>query len=59
MKQILKQIVVQIIVLLIMMFGLLSLVYGASGHIIFTMIGGIIIGVPANYIWLQQLKKII
>ena len=59
MKKILRQIVIQIIVLLIVMFGLLSLLYGASGHIIFTIIGGIIIGVPANYIWLKQLKKII
>ena len=59
MKKVLKQIVIQIIGLLILMFGLLSLLYGASGHIIFTMIGGIIIGVPANYIWIQQLKKLI
>ena len=59
MKKILRQIVIQIIVLLVVMFGLLSLLYGASCHIIFTMIGGIIIGIPANYIWLKQLKKII
>ena len=59
MKKIFKQIVIQIIVLLVVMFGLLSLLYGASGHTIFTMIGGIIIGIPANYIWLKQLKKII
>ena len=59
MKKILRQIVIQINVLLIVMFGLLSLLYGASGHIIFIMIGGIIVGVPANYIWLKQLKKII
>ena len=59
MKKILKQIVIQIIGLLIIMFGLLSLLYGASGHTIFSMIGGIIIGVPAYYIWIQQLKKLI
>ena len=59
MKKVLKQIVIQIIGLIIMLFGLLSLLYGARGHIIFTIIGGIIIGFPANYIWIQQLKKLI
>ncbi len=59
MKKILKQIIIQIIGLIIMMFGLLSLLYGASGHIIFTMIGSTIIGVPAYYVWTKQLKKLI
>ena len=59
MKKILKQIVIQMIVLLMVMFGFLLLLYGASGHVIFTMIGGVIVGVHANYIWLKQLKKII
>lgn len=59
MKQILKQIAIQIIALILILFGFLSLLYGATGHIIFTIIGSTIICVPAQCVWLRQLKKLI
>ena len=59
MKQILKQIAIEIIAIMLIMFGFLSLLYGATGHIIFTIIGSTIICVPAQCVWLRQLKKLI
>ena len=59
MKQILKQIAIQIIAVILIMFGFLSLLYGATGQIIFTIIGTTIICVPAHYVWIKQLKKLI
>ena len=58
MKQILKQIVIQIIAVILIMFGFLSLLYGATGQIIFTVIGSIIICVPAQLVWIKQLQKL-
>ena len=59
MKQILKQIAVQIIAIMLIIFGFLSLLYVATGHIIFTIIGSTIICFPAQCVWLRQLKKLI
>ena len=59
MNQILKQIAIQIIAVILIMFGFLSLLYGATGQIIFTVIGSIIICVPAQLVWIKQLKKLI
>ena len=59
MKQILKHIAIEIIALILIMFGLLSLLHGATGQIIFTVIGSTIICVPAHYVWIKQLKKLI
>ena len=59
MKQLLKQIAIQIIAIFLIMFGFLSLLYGATGQIIFTIIGSIIICIPAQCVWIKQLKKLI
>ena len=59
MNQILKQIAIQIIAVILIMFGFLSLLYGATGQNIFTVIGSIIICVPAQLVWIKQLNKLI
>ena len=58
MKQILKLIAIEIIALILILFGFLSLLYGATGQIIFTVIGSIIICVPAQLVWIKQLQKL-